>query len=244
VHQITSRNELTSLLTQRLAKVRSAKVFHTRFVPLDSVAPGGAFQCGAVHELLATSADPLPASFALLLAGAAQRAGSEDSPAVVIWSDPHRELYAPALAATGLALAQLVLIRPSKPVDELRMLAECLQCPGVAVTVAAVGRLTRVEARRLQLAAERGGGVGLFLRRFDVRSNTSYAAATRWLVTPVPGSEDVQRWSVELVHGHGGRVGERVLLEVDRESGKIHAVRPPSALADRPAAQTTTRASA
>lgn len=244
MQQITIRNELKDLLTQRLTTVRSTKVFHTRFGLLDSIAPGGAFQCGAIHELLASSSGPLPASFALLLAEAAQRSGADDSQSVLVWSDPSHELYAPALAAAGLALGRLVLLRPKKPADELRMLAECLRCPGVAVTVAVVDRLTRVEARRLQLAAERGGGVGLFLRRSDVHSNTSYAAATRWLVTPVPGSEDMQRWSVELMHGHGGRVGERVLLEVNRESGQVHAVRPPAAVADRPATASATRASA
>ena len=236
MRQITSCSDLKDLLAQRLGQPRCHKAFQTPFIALDAVAPGGAFQFGAVHELLAVPADPLPASFALLLAEAAVAAGSDHSGAVVVWSDPRRELYVPALAAAGLALDRLVLLRPKRPADELQMLMECLRCCAVLATVAAVGKLTRVEARRLQLAAERGGGVGLFLRRFDVRSNAPYAAATRWLVTPAPGSDDAQRWSVELMHGHGGRVGERVLLEVNRESGEVHAVRPPAAVADRPAA--------
>src|SRR2546423_471989 len=70
-------------------------------------------------------------------------------------------------------------------------------------------RLTRVGARRLQLAAEAGGGVGLLLR--PARSAQHYAAATRWLVAPTCGEASVQRWRVELVHGHGGRVGRAVL---------------------------------
>lgn len=46
------------------------------------------FQCGAVQELLATSSDPLPVSFALLLAMAAQRQDRDEPNAIVVWSDP------------------------------------------------------------------------------------------------------------------------------------------------------------
>jgi len=244
VQQITSKDELLSLLKQRVARPRATERFSTGVGALDDLAPDGTFQCGAIHELLAAAVDPLPVSFALILARAAQQHHKRASDALVAWSDPAHEIYAPALAAGGLPLRGLVLLRPRKALDELRIVMECLRCPGVAVTVATVGRLTRVEARRLQLAAERGGGVGLLLRRFDARSSAIYAAATRWLVTPAPGNEQCQRWSVELMHGHGGRVGESVLLEVDRESSQVHAVRPFATLADRPLKATPRRATA
>src|SRR5204863_337236 len=101
--------------------------------------------------------------------------------------------------------------------------------------------LSRVEARRLQLAAERGGGVGVLLRLAG-RASAEYAAATRWLVRPAAGERTVQRWSVQLIHGHGGRVGQAVFLEHSRESGLITAtshrqadpVRAPDQLANRP----------
>jgi protein ImuA len=175
----------------------------------------------------------------LCLAVAASR--GEGDGGTVVWSDPAGTVYPPALAAAGLDLRRLILVRPSTTADELWALAECLRCRGVSATVASVGRLSRVEARRLQLAAERGGGVGLFMREFNARSTTHYAAATRWLVRPAPGSDEAQRWHAELVHGHGGRVGQSVLLEVDRETGAIHAVRSPAAVADRPAAPAAAR---
>jgi hypothetical protein len=66
---------------------------------------------------------------------------------------------------------------------------------------------------------------------------------------------DSQCWIVELLHGHGGRLGSSVLLEVDRETGDWRAsppswrASPPSlrasaSLADRPAAAPQRRATA
>ena len=153
----------------------------------------------------------------------------------IVWSDPRGELYPPALAAMGIDLRQLYLLRPSSPADETWAVAECLRCKGVGAVVAAPQFLSRVEARRLQLAAETGGGVGLLLRPAGKRS-MHYAATTRWLVAPAPGERSVQRWRIQLLHGHGGRVGETVFLECDRET---HSVRATTQLADRPAATTT-----
>jgi len=52
---------------------------------------------------------------------------------------------------------------------------------------------------------------------------------------------DWQGWIVELLHGHGGRLGSGVLLEVDRETGDVRAS---AQLANRPVATDAERASA
>ena len=55
-------------------------------------------------------------------------------------------------------------------------------------------------------------------------STSNYAAATRWQRPARDGrSDDAQSWNVELLHGHGGRLGSTVLLEVDRETGDVRA---------------------
>src|SRR5690606_12186007 len=102
-------------------------------------------------------------------------------------------------------------------------------------------RLSRVEARRLQLAAERGGGAGIFLRPLD-RFASTYAAATRWLVEPAsPASSSLksggfyQRWMLQLLHGHGGQLSARILLEVCRETDRVRAT---EVVVDRPAQAT------
>jgi hypothetical protein len=232
------------LLTLAEARVgaSAARAFRTGLEAIDSIAPGGAFSRGAVHELLCAPAHGKPLFVATLLARFALResplaashlsswerceAASGDS---LIWSDPHHELYPPALSFHGIPLEQVYLLHPP-PLDQTWAVAECLRCKGVGAVVAAIPRLTRVEARRLQLAAEAGGGTGIFLRPVGMGGTDIYSAATRWLVRPAPGLRTVQRWSIQLLHGHGGRIGHAVTLEYCREN---HLVRATAELVDR-----------
>ena len=227
---------LRALLAQQIPKTNRC-LFHTGLAALDEIAPGGGFRCGAIHELLFDSAAPSPKSFALLLAGAAQSATG----GVIVWSDPRRELYPAAVSAAGLDLRRLILLRPRNAAHELSMLSECLRCRGVSATVANLNRLSNIEARRLQLAAESGGGVGIFLRPTLKGSASNYAAATRWLARSALKDGDSQSWIIELLHGHGGRLGSTVLLEVDRETGHVRAS---AELANRAAVTPQKRATA
>jgi protein ImuA len=135
----------------------------------------------------------------------------------------------------------MILLRPRNAAQEISALTECLRCKGVSAAITHLDRLSDLEARRLQLAAENGGGVGIFLRPRSTGSPGNYAAATRWLVRPAAEEGDLQCWIVELLHGHGGRLGSSVLLEVDRETGNVRASAP---LANRPAAAPRVRATA
>ena len=227
--------------------------FVTGLAALDALPPRGAFARGAVHEILSDPLDGTPLFLAMLLtrgamgvegggwrvedetkAGARSLLSTPHPPPSTssIWCDPRGTLYPPALAAHGIPLDRLFLLHPRAAADQTWAVAECLRCRGVAAVVACVDyHLSRVEARRLQLSAERGGGVGLLLRPADRRTSSEHAAVTRWLVRPAPGERTVQRWSVQLVHGHGGRVGQAVILEHSRETNRVRAVEP---LADRP----------
>ncbi len=222
-----------ALAAKRVAPIQ-ARSFRTHLDAFDAIAPNGVFQGGAVHELLWPHRLTFPTSIALLLAKASQTNGG-----AIAWSDSDSELFLPAVAAAGISLRHLVLLRGTGRADRLWAIAECLRCPGVSATVAFIEHLNQIEARRLQLAAERGGGVGLFMRPYTPSKSAAYAAATRWLIQPVPGDKDVQRWSVELLHGHGGQVGKVLQMEVNRES---HTLRASVPLAHRPAAPASARA--
>jgi protein ImuA len=132
-------------------------------------------------------------------------------------------------------LSRVYLLHPQTTTDEAWAVTECLRCRGVGAVIATPQRMSRIEARRFQLAAERGGGVGIFLRQRG-RGDSIYAAATRWLIAPHPGERTIQRWTIQLLHGHGGRVGQTVFLEYSREN---HSVRAVEKLADRPDPATT-----
>jgi protein ImuA len=238
---------LRALLAERIPSVRHES-FRTGLDLFDELTPGGEFQYGAVHELLSDPRSPAPKTIALLLASAAQRQRETSGGGAVVWSDPAHEFYPPALlsssseaSATSLDLRRLILLRCDNPADELWALAECLRCKGVSATVASISRLTQLQARRLQLAAECGGGIGLFMRPYVAKSHVPYAAATRWRVRPASGTEQTQRWSVELLHGHGGQIGQVVLIEVNRETRVVRASAP---ITDRSIPPAAARASA
>src|SRR4051812_5009051 len=142
--------------------------FRTGLAALDDLSPGGAFARGAVHELLYPPGEPAPLFPAAMLARCAGEAGEQGGTGVIVWSDPNRELYPPALAALGIPLERVFLLHPEDDADQVWALTECLRCRGVAAVVAALpaaaaaaaaarqrgkgGGLSRVEARRLQLA--------------------------------------------------------------------------------------------
>jgi hypothetical protein len=190
----------------------------TGFAPLDALSPGGAFALGSVHEFLSETDTPaglLP----ILVARAAAEKGW------VVWCDTQRRFYPPAAAALGLPLERVLLLQPSSEREALWAATEALRCGGVSACVLPIGQLSPLQARRLQLAAERGGGVGLLLR--PARSiSRPYSARTRWLVRPALGERSVQRVRVQLIHGHGGRLGEDVLLEVCRDTHHVRAIVP------------------
>lgn len=205
---------------------------------LNHLLPPDGLARGAVHEVLGQGPS-LPWFFALVLAHAA--ADSSPTHGAVIWSDPRGELYPPAAAAM-LPINRLFLLRVRKAIDQLWALTQCLRCKAVAATIAAPPILSRLDARRLQLAAERGGGIGVLIR--PSTDAVHYAAATRWLVQPAPGDQFVQRWSIQLIHGHGGNIDKKILLEAPRDILNPNHVRAIDPLAHRHPPAETARASA
>jgi protein ImuA len=198
----------------------------------------------AVHELLfrPSPGGTLPLFPALLAARAAVTRTMEPSgwssgaPRTLVWVDPAGTFYPPAVAGLGMSPGQVCVLRPPRAADVVWAAIECLRCPSVGAVVALVAqRLTRVEVRRLQLAAERGSGVGLLLRPHLAGAGPEvYAAATRWMVAPAPGERTIQRWRLQFIHGYGGHVGQSFLLEKHRASGQTNLVRLPPPLARHP----------
>jgi protein ImuA len=223
VHVITSRDGLLQTLPG-LDSLRGSKRTTTCGVPqIDELAPNGGFTCGAVHEVLGGAGNVRSYLLPALLARSAVKNGW------IAWCDLAGDLYPNALAAMGVPMDRLLILRPPSVPLAMWAVTECLRCRGVAACIAPIGKISRVQARRLQLAAEQGGGIGVMLRGIDAM-HWPYAAVTRWMVTPARGERMIQRCRVELVHGHGGRVGQSVLLEMCRETNTVRAA---DAVADR-----------
>jgi protein ImuA len=119
----------------------------------------------------------------------------------------------------------------------------------LGAVVAEVSRLSMIASRRLQLAAEGSGVIGLALRRWRRQAEAAEfrqptAATTRWRVSalpstplPVPGVGRA-RWRLELVRC---RRGESAEFEVEACDAQGHLALPPE-LAYRPGRATRARA--
>jgi len=225
---------MQTLSAARLKPARRMDSVRTGLPAIDALLPDGKFALGAVHEVLSESPCLL---LPLLLARSAMKFGK------IVWCDPLRRFYPPAAARMGLPLDRLLIVRPAGGADLLWALHESLRCGGVGACVAPAARLTPLQVRRLQLAAERGGGVGLLMRPIQAIS-WPYAAASRWLLEPLPAAPAalaVRRWRATLIRAHGGQEGRSVVLEVERDNHHVRAIDP---LADRPAAPQAAPASA
>ena len=82
----------------------------------------------------------------------------------VLWIAPDPDAWPPGLARFGLSPAQLVLVRAPREQDGLWAMEETLRCPAVGAALLVTRELDLTAARRLQLAAEAGGVLGLLLR--------------------------------------------------------------------------------
>ncbi|GGC67310.1 hypothetical protein GCM10011504_51610 [Siccirubricoccus deserti] len=165
--------------------------------------PGGGLARATVHEVLATSPGCGAAFCALLLA----RTGG-----TVLWIATGRDgllAWPPGLAQFGLDPADLVLVRARHWPDALWAMEEALRCPAVTGAVlAGDGPLDLTATRRLQLAAETGGALGLLLQP-DRTSAAHTAVSTRWRIGSLAVEDGLAdpRWLLELLRGHCQVVG-------------------------------------
>lgn len=207
--------------------------------PLDRRLPLHGFPPGSVIEWLAES--PAGGTATLALIASRPALGSDG---VLIVVDPARQFYPAAAAGLGIDLDRVVLIRPDHLRQALWAVEQSLRCCGVAVTLAWLERGSDREFRRLQLAAETGGGLGMIVRPASACRQPCWAAA-RLLVRPAGGGQGdsllsrrhggtpcsarsqgpsgemrppVLRSRIELLFCRGGSAGEVFLLECDGQS--------------------------
>jgi protein ImuA len=166
---------------------------------------GPAWRPGGTVELVG----PEPAALTL----AAWLAARRDGPAVVI--DPAESVFPRALKALGLDPRRVATVRPPDKRLALWALEQALRCAAVAATLGRIGpTLATTAARRLKLAAEAGGGIGLIVR--PAAREPPFGDA-RLKVRPVRSERKdtlCPRWEVEAVYVRGGREGQRCVVEV------------------------------
>ncbi len=187
---------------------------------LDRLLPEEGFGRGTIVEWLADGQGTGVATLAIL---AARQATATGGAFVVI--DPQQQFYPPAAAGWGINLDHTTIVRTNRTPDTLWALEQSLQCTGVAAAWCWVDRLNNRMFRRLQLAAETGGGIGLLLRPAATRRGPSWADV-RLLVQPLPSQSDScgRRLRIELLHCRGGMSGQSLELEISDETSDVHLV--------------------
>src|ERR1700730_10378968 len=200
---------------------------------IDRHLPGGGLALGALHEVAGSGHGAIDAAAAALFtAGIAARTGGK-----VLWCIPRPDLFAPALAQAGLIPDRVIYVEAGDEKSVLICLEEGLRHGGLGAVVAEVGRLSMTASRRLQLAAEDSGTIGLAICRWRRPAEAAdfgqpTASITRWRVTvlpatplPVPGAGR-SRWQLELIRC---RAGESADFEVEACDAKGRAAPPAEA---------------
>jgi hypothetical protein len=184
----------------------------TGWSTLDRALPG--VRPGSLVELVGVG----PGSGAGTIAAALTRAACR-SPGVVVVVDPAGEFYPPALAAWGIPLDRLVVVRPASDAEALWAADQALRSRAAAAVWLWRDRLTSVDSRRLKLSAADGGALGLVLRPDDNGPPT--AADLQLTVRPLP-SRRGRRLQVTVTRCRGGVPGAVAEIELDDVTGFEH----------------------
>jgi len=186
---------------------------------LDRALPGNGFRSGTLVEWLFRGEGDGTVTLVFRAAVAACRDGG-----TVVVLDRSGEFYPLAAVAQGIESDRLIVVHPGNKADHSWALDQVLRCPAVAATVAwpdsRDGKLDGRTFRRLQLAAEQGGGLGLLVRPESVRSLPSWADV-RLLVEPLPSRSPygrLRRMRIVILRCRGGRGGQIVEAEIPLKS--------------------------
>jgi hypothetical protein len=175
----------------------------------------GELRAGSLIELQAVAEGAGAWSLALFLA---RQACHEQATLVLV--DPRHWFYPPAAAALGIDLENVLLIRPTRRADCHGALEQALRCRGVGAVIGWAERLRPAEARRLLLASEAGGRLGLLLRPPDERGDCRIGDP-RLRVAPLAGAGTARRIRIEVMHWRGGGEGRTGIVEIDDETGHV-----------------------
>jgi protein ImuA len=178
---------------------------------VDSRLPGGGLARGALHEISGGGHGVIDgAAAALFAAGIAARTKGR-----ILWCLTQPDIFAPAVDQAGLAADRVIYLEAGDQASVLACMEEGLRHGGLGAVVGEVAHLSMKASRRLMLAAEDTGTIGLALRRWRRQADSMdfgqpTAAATRWRVsvlpsTPLPVSGlGRPRWLVELIRARAG----------------------------------------
>ena len=188
----------------------------TGYQLLDSELPGGGWPAGALTEILSSQEGIGELTLLLPALAALTWAGKR-----VVWLAPPHLPYAPALAAAGINLAQLAVVRAPGRRDALWAAEQALRAGCCHALVGWFRRTNYDDLRRLAVAAE-GSGAFVALFRPRAAAAESSPACLRLVLeyadAPEPGGEAL---SVQILKRRGMPAAAPLRLAVKRP---VHAL--------------------
>lgn len=185
---------------------RIAPALPSGFAALDRCLPGGGWPQGALTELIVHTQGI--GELALLMPACARVTHADRS--LLFIAPPHIP-YAPALAAAGLNLAKLLLIKAESRKDKLWALEQSLGSPRCGAAFGWVENIDDRSLRRLQLACERSGACGFLFRPKSAAINASVAALRLEL-----SACDDNYLAVHILKRRGGMLAAPMLIDLQR----------------------------
>jgi hypothetical protein len=152
-------------------------------------------------------------------------------------ADHERCFYPPAARKFGLDPQRTIIVRPRTARDALLALTQALRCSAIGTAIGAFERLDDRDNRRLQLAAEAGGTVGVLLRPLSALQTPSFATV-RLLLDPMPSVRGRRRIKLEVLRCRQAASAkpQAAGLEIDDATGHVRTLSVLEFATDSPAA--------
>jgi hypothetical protein len=210
----------------------------------DDWLPKGGFAPGQLIEWLSSRPGSGAAALAWVIAIRSVRdancpSGSTQSIVVV---DRDGTFYPSAAIAWGLKPEQIMIVQPKNLDDTMWALNQALRCSAVTAVWTRLETIDASHFRRLQLSAEEGATLGLFVRPASAQGQPSWSDV-QLLVRPrslqpgklhEPNNEPVPQsprpyrraWELQMLRCRGGTAGGSLLLQMEETSGQLQPLTP------------------
>ena len=154
----------------------------TGFAALDAELPGGGWPCAALTEILPQHEGI--GELRILGPALAQLAAQGK---FIAWIAPPYLPYAPALAAAGIGLERVLIVKTAKDGDSLWAAEQALRSAACGGVLAWPSEICFAQLRRLQLAAEGGRCLAVLFRPTQAARESSPAVLRIGLATSAGG---------------------------------------------------------
>jgi hypothetical protein len=227
--ELLSRSGILRELAQEIRSLETAQRPQGIYVSsgsesMDRCLPNCGYAAGSLVELTCERPSHFSGWGGLSLALRIARPWLDDGKYLVI-VDSHRRLCAPSLAALKIPLERIIVIRTDNASDWVWGLDQALRSRAVGALITPVKDLEDRSARRLQLAVEQGGGLGILLRDRVSASRYPSWAEVQWQVRSAASKDQatgptvmMQRWfDLELLRAPGRQSNHRIRLGIDSQ---------------------------